>query len=211
MTQSGAYFVFFFNNLNMTRGVFTICWSVSVELKYIMFRSSSIITYHHRIQGVDASARLTDSVLCASEDCAILQSIWNTSIAPTRTEIYLLTYSHSHAKALLLCSDRVPAFSRQALTLLWTHYVKELATLSSVPDYVLTVYHTRLVTVPWKGFFPDMDAIEMMLKVWKASLIHCSAKMEELAGKCRCEMYGLERRCSQLFFSCLRSFICVCV
>jgi len=25
----------------------------------------------------------TDSVLCTSEDCVILQSIWNTSIAPT--------------------------------------------------------------------------------------------------------------------------------
>jgi len=61
--------------------------------------------------------------------------------------------------------DHVPAFSRQALTLLWSHYVKELATQSSVPDHVLTVYHTRLVMMPWIGFFPDMDAIEMMVKV----------------------------------------------
>ena len=92
------------------------------------------------------------------------------------------------------CSDCVPVFSRQALTLLWSHYVKELATLSSVPDYVLTVYHTRLVTVPWKGFFPDMDAIEMMVKVRSVLLISgmWSVKTEECAGKCVREMYGLD-------------------
>ena len=61
--------------------------------------------------------------------------------------------------------DCVPAFSRQALTLLWSHYVRVLATPSTVPDHVLTVYHTQLVMMPWKGFFPDMDAIDMMVKV----------------------------------------------
>jgi len=59
----------------------------------------------------------------------------------------------------------VPTFSRQALTLLWSHYVKVLAMTPSVPDHILTVYRTQLVTMPWKDFFPDMDAIEMMVKV----------------------------------------------
>jgi len=67
--------------------------------------------------------------------------------------------------------DCVPVCSRQALTLLWSHYVKMLATPASVPDHVLTVYHTRLVMVPWKGFFPDMDAIELMVKVGNCSSV----------------------------------------
>jgi len=65
----------------------------------------------------------------------------------------------------IVCLDCVPTFSRQALTLLWSHYVKQLATLTSVPDHVLTVYHTQLVTMPWTAFFPDMDAINLMVKV----------------------------------------------
>jgi len=55
--------------------------------------------------------------------------------------------------------------------------VKELATASSVADHVLTVYHTRLVTMPWKGFFPDMDAIDMMVKVSKFSFHSCNMKI----------------------------------
>jgi len=66
---------------------------------------------------------------------------------------------------MCVVSEHVPVCSRQALSLLWSHYVKTLATPSSVADHVLTVYHTRLVTMPWNGFFPDMDAIELMVKV----------------------------------------------
>ena len=63
-------------------------------------------------------------------------------------------------------SDRVAVCSRQALGLLWSHYVSTLATAKpSVADHVLTVYHTHLVTLPWHAFFPDMHAIQLMVKV----------------------------------------------
>jgi len=90
-----------------------------------------------------------------------------------------------------MCLDCVMVFSRQALMMLWNHYVKVLATPQSVPDHVLTVYHTQLVVMPWKGFFPDMDSIEMMVKVRNFSpLVSYSVEMH--ASKYGCEMY--ERR-----------------
>jgi len=60
----------------------------------------------------------------------------------------------------------VAVCSRQALGLLWSHYVSTLAAATpSVADHVLTVYHTHLVTLPWHAFFPDMHAIQLMVKV----------------------------------------------
>ena len=44
----------------------------------------------------------TDSVLCAFEDCVILQSIWNTSIAPTwRFRLYRLLREHKFTYLLI--------------------------------------------------------------------------------------------------------------
>jgi hypothetical protein len=66
-------------------------------------------------------------------------------------------------------SAALPTFCVQALGLLWNHYVNVLATKSGVVDHILAVYHTQLVTMPWNGFYPDMHAIELMVKVSEAS------------------------------------------
>ena len=63
-----------------------------------------------------------------------------------------------------MTKDHLPAFSCQALSLLWRHYVEKLV-IPDLPDHVLIVYHTQLVKLPWEKFFPDMQAIELMMKV----------------------------------------------
>jgi hypothetical protein len=59
----------------------------------------------------------------------------------------------------------LPTFCVQAFGLLWNHYVNVLASKPGVADHVLAVYHTQLVTMPWNSFYPDMHAIELMVKV----------------------------------------------
>jgi len=77
-----------------------------------------------------------------------------------------LKHDVSVSTVCVCVSDRVAVCSRQALGLLWSHYVSTLATAKpSVADHVLTVYHTHLVTLPWHAFFPDMHAIQLMVKV----------------------------------------------
>ena len=58
----------------------------------------------------------------------------------------------------------VPAFCQSALTHLWPYYVHTLAR-KGVPGHVLQMYHLGLAKVAWHKFWPDIQAVQLMLKV----------------------------------------------
>lgn len=58
----------------------------------------------------------------------------------------------------------VPAFCQSALSLLWPYYVHSLAK-PSLPGHVLQMYHMGLAKVAWHRYWPDIQAVQLMLKV----------------------------------------------
>ncbi|XP_013408243.1 ectopic P granules protein 5 homolog isoform X1 [Lingula anatina] len=58
----------------------------------------------------------------------------------------------------------IPPFARNALTLVWEYYVKVLSA-KKTPEHILQVFHARLTTLQWGKFLPDLQTLELMVKL----------------------------------------------
>ena len=61
-------------------------------------------------------------------------------------------------------ADLLGPTRRDALTLVWPYYVDTLS-LPGTPDHVLQVLHSQLRSLPWGNFYPDAQAMALMLQV----------------------------------------------
>ena len=57
-----------------------------------------------------------------------------------------------------------PAQQYSILALQWENYCSTLS-LPAPPSAVLRVYHAHLVNLPWGDYFPDLAAVEAMMKL----------------------------------------------
>ena len=57
-----------------------------------------------------------------------------------------------------------PLQNVSVLGLLWTYYCSSLSQ-PSTPRHVLSTYHSTLEELPWSLFFPDLAAMDAMMKL----------------------------------------------
>lgn len=57
------------------------------------------------------------------------------------------------------------------LACIWQYYCKHMT--HHIPEYILVVYHTNLVKLPWKHFFPDLSVLDQMAKVSCLKWLSC--------------------------------------
>ncbi|ELT99413.1 hypothetical protein CAPTEDRAFT_219894 [Capitella teleta] len=60
--------------------------------------------------------------------------------------------------------NKLPAYSRSALSLLWPYYLQTMAR-RVLPQFILSMYHKCLLQLPWAKFWPDIEAVQLMLKI----------------------------------------------
>ena len=56
------------------------------------------------------------------------------------------------------------AESVSIMGLMWNHYCSTLA-LPTTPGSLLSAYHSTLEQLPWSSFFPDLAAMDSMMKL----------------------------------------------
>jgi len=71
---------------------------------------------------------------------------------------------------VIVCVECLPALSRNAFILLWSQYVTSFTT-KGLPENLLRVVHNRLVMLPWLKLFPDLQAVELMVKASHSFLL----------------------------------------
>ncbi|KAG8314461.1 Ectopic P granules protein 5 [Homalodisca vitripennis] len=59
--------------------------------------------------------------------------------------------------------DTLPVASSNMLSCVWQFYVTNFAH-NSIKDYILSVMHGNLISLPWQRFFPTLQDIDLMLK-----------------------------------------------
>ena len=78
--------------------------------------------------------------------------------------VFTLFFSISSMSICYLMSVSVLSGGTIVLAYIWQYYYDHLVN-NNVPEYVLVVYHTNLVKLPWKCFVPDQSVLDQMAKV----------------------------------------------
>ena len=71
---------------------------------------------------------------------------------------------HVHSLKYITHTHTDPLQSVSVMGLLWTYYCSSLSQ-PSTPRHVLSTYHSTLEELPWSLFFPDLAAMDAMMKL----------------------------------------------
>ena len=67
-------------------------------------------------------------------------------------------------QAICQCAPRMP------FPLLWPYHIKHIVK-GAIPKHVQRAFHNQLTSLPWNKFYPDIQAMDLMVKVGVSSIL----------------------------------------